>query len=190
MLTKNEICKHATINPKAQAIFVHTIVNVIFQYMLQVKNTKNLFNNNFGVLSHIKIHYGCYEIVKNGSLHIHTILWLNDYPNPKTLVQTLHDDKIFRQNMINYLNDIITQDINQYKSCSIMTYTKCIDDNLDNIHPRTTRHQILKKNRYKLFQNDIHKLMNICNRHVCNPTCYKTYVIMLKNYAYIDSLNF
>jgi len=31
MLTKNEQCKYATINPKVQAIFVHTIVNVIFK---------------------------------------------------------------------------------------------------------------------------------------------------------------
>ncbi len=47
MLTKNERCKYATINPKAQAIFVHIIVNVIFKYMLQVKNTKDLFNNTY-----------------------------------------------------------------------------------------------------------------------------------------------
>jgi len=30
------------INPKTQAIFVHTIVNVIFKYMLQVKNIDDL----------------------------------------------------------------------------------------------------------------------------------------------------
>jgi len=41
--------------------------------------------------------------------------------------------------MINYLNDIITWDINQYKSCPITTYTNCIDDNLDNIHLCITR---------------------------------------------------
>jgi len=38
-----QICSN---NPKAQAIFVHKIVNVIFKYMLQVKNTKDLSNNN------------------------------------------------------------------------------------------------------------------------------------------------
>ncbi len=37
-------------NPKAQTIFVDIIVNVNFKYMLCVKNTKNLSNNNFGVL--------------------------------------------------------------------------------------------------------------------------------------------
>jgi hypothetical protein len=40
MLNKNERCRQTTINPKAQAIFVHTVVNVIFKYMLQVKNKK------------------------------------------------------------------------------------------------------------------------------------------------------
>jgi hypothetical protein len=33
MLTKNEQCKYTTINPKARAIFAHTIVNVIFKYI-------------------------------------------------------------------------------------------------------------------------------------------------------------
>ncbi len=34
MLEKNKQCKQVAINPKAQAIFVHTFVNVIFKYML------------------------------------------------------------------------------------------------------------------------------------------------------------
>ncbi len=71
-----------------------------------MKNTKDLSNKFFAVLDHIKVHYGCYEIAKNGSLHIHTLLWFNDFLDPNTLVQTLLDDEIFRQNMINYLNDI------------------------------------------------------------------------------------
>jgi len=95
MWTKNERCKYAAINPKVQVIFVHTIVNAIFKYMLQVKNTKDLSNNTFGVFSHIKAHYGCSKIAKNGSLHIHTLLWFNDYLDPNTLVQTLLDDGIF-----------------------------------------------------------------------------------------------
>ncbi len=37
MLDKNERCKQATVNPKAQAIFVHIFVYFIFKYMLQVK---------------------------------------------------------------------------------------------------------------------------------------------------------
>jgi hypothetical protein len=76
MLTKNERCKYATIYSKVQAIFVHIIINVILKY------------------------YGCYETTKNGNLHMHTLLWFNDSPNPNTLVQTLFDDEIF----LNFLN--------------------------------------------------------------------------------------
>jgi hypothetical protein len=51
------------------------------------------------------------DVTKSDSLYIHTLLWLYDFPNPNTLIQTLHDE-IFRQNMINYLNGIITHEIN------------------------------------------------------------------------------
>jgi hypothetical protein len=58
--------------------------------------------------------------------------------------------------MINYLNDIITRNINQYKSCPITTDTNCIDNNLDSIHPHTTKPlDIEKKTFTKLFQNDV-----------------------------------
>jgi hypothetical protein len=39
-----------------------------------------------------------------------------------------------------------------------MTYTKCIDDNLDNMHPWIARHQFEEQTFTKIFQNDIHKL--------------------------------
>ncbi len=48
MLNKNEQCRQTTINPKVQAIFVHTLVNVILKHA-----TSLIFffksNNNVGV---------------------------------------------------------------------------------------------------------------------------------------------
>jgi hypothetical protein len=45
-----------------------------------------------------------------------------------------------------------------------MIDTNSINDNLDNIHPYTIRPLDLEEKTFtKLFQNDIHKLMNICN---------------------------
>jgi len=38
MLTKNDKSKQITMNLKAHAIFVHTLVDAIFTYMLQVKD--------------------------------------------------------------------------------------------------------------------------------------------------------
>jgi hypothetical protein len=72
-------------NSKAQAIFVHTLVDAIFTYMLQVKDKKTK-NKQIGVLGHIKTYYGCYETTKNGSMHIHSLLWFNNSHDPNTLV--------------------------------------------------------------------------------------------------------
>jgi hypothetical protein len=51
---------------------------------------------------------------------------------------------------------MVTRNINQYKSCPITTDTNCIDNNLDNTHPCTTKPlDIEEKTFTKLFQNDI-----------------------------------
>ncbi len=54
--------------------------------------------------------------------------------------------------------------------------TICIGEIFDDIHPCTTRPPNIEDKTFpKLFQNDIYKLMNICN-----PTCYKIYVDAFK----------
>jgi hypothetical protein len=59
-----------------------------------------------------------------------------------------------------------------------MIDTNSIDDNFDNIHPCITRLLDPKEKTFtKLFQNEIHKLTNICNGHICNATCYKKMLI-------------
>jgi hypothetical protein len=76
--------------------------------------------------------------------------------------------------MINYLNEIITRDISKYKSFNSITQNE--NDKCDDyIHPCTTRPPNTNENIFhELFDNDVWKLMNICYRHVCNPTCYKS----------------
>jgi hypothetical protein len=56
MLEKNEQCNQATINPKTQAIVLHTFINVVFKYILQVKDYKMIINTNASVFDHIKIY--------------------------------------------------------------------------------------------------------------------------------------
>jgi hypothetical protein len=92
----------------------------------------------------IKAYYGCYETIKNGSLHIHTLLWLNNSPYPNTLIQTLHDDESFQENMINYLNNI-TCNVDKYELSNPITQNNN-NKNDDHIHPCTTRpHDINEK---------------------------------------------
>jgi hypothetical protein len=65
-----------------------------------------------------------------------------------------------------------------------------LNDEIQHIHPCTTITCDTSINTFnKLFQNDMCNLINVCNRHVCNPTCYKIDVDTLKNYVDIISFN-
>jgi hypothetical protein len=55
-----------------------------------------------------------------------------------------------------------------------MMLTNKNNDNFDNIYPCTTRSfNTNDKTSLDQFQNDIYKLMNICNPIVHNPAYYK-----------------
>jgi len=126
------------------------------------------------VHSHIKAYYGCYETTKNGSLHIHSLLWFDDSPYPNTLAQMLFDNEGFQKHMIDYINNITIKNMEQNNSTSKI---KHVNDEIQHIHPCTTRPLDTCMNAFdKLFQNDVCILMNVCNQHVCNPTYYKTNV--------------
>jgi hypothetical protein len=43
-------------------------------------------NTNTSVFDHIKTYYKCYEIAKNGSLHIHTLVLLPKFQHINTIV--------------------------------------------------------------------------------------------------------
>jgi hypothetical protein len=92
------------------------------------------------------------------------------------LIQTLHDNEYLWKHTINYLNDIITRDINMYKSSNSITQNE--NDKCDDyIHPCTTRPLDTNENTFhELFDNDVCKWMYVCNHHECNPTCYKSYI--------------
>ncbi len=58
-------------------------------------------------------------------------------PYPNTLIQTLHDDESFQENMINYLN-IITCDVDKYELSNPITQNNNNKYD-DHIHPYTRR---------------------------------------------------
>jgi len=116
---------------------------------------------------------------------IHSLLWLDDSPNLNTLVQMLCDNEGFQKQMIDYLNNIITKNMEQNKSTSKITH---VNDEIQHIHPSTTRPLDTCMNALdKLFQNDVSNLMNVCNQHVCNPSYYKTNVNAFKKLCRYNS---
>jgi len=73
----------------------------------------------------------------------------------------LCDNEGFQKHMTGYLNNIITKDIEQYKSTLKMTH---INDKIQHIHPFTIRPLDKCINTFdELFQNDVCNLINICN---------------------------
>ncbi len=61
-----------------------------------------------------------------------------------------------------------------------------VNDEIQHIHACTIRPHDIGINTFdELFQNDVYNFINVCNRHVCNPTCYKINVdIFIKKCRY------
>jgi len=106
--------KLTIMNPKAQAIFAHILVDAIFIYLLCVNKKPNEINfkNNCEILENIvQTYYGCHEKTLNGSLCMHILLWNANAPNPNELVKKLRDNEQFQNGLLKYLDNIISQNI-------------------------------------------------------------------------------
>jgi hypothetical protein len=158
-------------NPKAQVQFVQALVHATYTYLFCAKTTFKKENNDCGILGNVQTYYGCYEIAKNGMLHIHALLWLTNALDPNELVQRLKNDETFKHGLLNYLDDIIVQSLIRQnpKDCNEIN-----DYDWDNINPCATMPPNTSDIDFEnIYQRDLYKLINTCNRHVCNPACYK-----------------
>jgi len=73
----------------------------------------------------------------------------------------LCDNEGFKKHTIDYLNNIIVRNIEQYKSTLKMTH---VNDEIQHIHPCTTRPLNICINTFnKSFENDVCNLINIYN---------------------------
>ncbi len=108
----------------------------------------------------------------NGSLHIHILLWNANAPNSNELVQKLKNDEQFKIDLLKYLENIISQNI---LNCDPKIKNEMNEYmGQQDIHPCSTRPPYVNDINFNIqFQQDFHKLMNVCNRHKCNLACYK-----------------
>jgi len=136
-----------------------------------VKNTFVTKNKNCGILRNIQTYYGCVENALSGMLHIHALLWLTNASNPNELIQLLEFDKTFEDGLLKYLDNIIVQSLPIQKELNINELT---DFDWDTIHPCSTMPPNSKDINFKnIYTRNLHKMLNTCNCHVCNPACYK-----------------
>ncbi|CAM4818432.1 unnamed protein product, partial [Rotaria magnacalcarata] len=63
----------------------------------------------------IEAYYGTVEESGRGALHLYMLLWLANSKHPHELRELILDDN-FRQNLINYLEDIIKEDLDDFQN--------------------------------------------------------------------------
>ena len=100
------ICKRAkTIasHPVATATFFHLLITNILETMIVG-----------GVLGPIKAYFGTVESQGRGSLHLHILIWLDHEMKPSDMKGKVHDAD-FREKLKAYLEDIIKEDLDQFK---------------------------------------------------------------------------
>ncbi|CAF1369206.1 unnamed protein product [Adineta steineri] len=87
-------------HPVSTAKFFHRLVTTIIETMILGE----------GVLGPVKAYYGTVENQGRGSLHLHMLIWLDHKYTPSQLRKNIKDEQ-FRNNLRDYLEDIISEDL-------------------------------------------------------------------------------
>ncbi|CAF4503238.1 unnamed protein product, partial [Didymodactylos carnosus] len=97
---------------RAQIVASHPVAAAKFFNLLITNILETLVKG--GVLGPIKAHYGTVETQGRGSLHLHILLWLDHNMTPSQLKENIKDPK-FKEGLIEYLEDIIKEDLDQFR---------------------------------------------------------------------------
>ena len=87
-------------HPVATAKFFHRLVTTVLETMISGEK----------VLGPVKAYYGTVESQGRGSLHLHMLIWLDHPYSPAQLRENIKDEQ-FRNNLRDYLEDIISEDL-------------------------------------------------------------------------------
>ena len=90
-------------HPAATGKFFHLLISNILETMIVG-----------GVLGPIKACFGTVESQGRGSLHLHLLIWLDHEMKPSDMKDKVHDSD-FREKLKAYLEDIIKEDLDQFK---------------------------------------------------------------------------
>ena len=90
-------------HPVATAKFFHVLITNILGTMIMG-----------GVLGPVKAYFGAVESQGRGSLHLHLLIWLAHDMKPAELKEKIQDVN-FREKLKAYLEDIIKEDLDQFK---------------------------------------------------------------------------
>ena len=101
--TSYERAKIIASHPVATAKYFHCLIKSILKCLVLG-----------GVLGPAKAYFGTVENQDRGSLHLHLLIWLNHNFTPAQLKEKTQDED-FRQNLLRYLEDIVKEDVDQFR---------------------------------------------------------------------------
>ena len=87
-------------HPVATAKFFHRLITTVLETMIAGER----------VLGPVKAYFGTVESQGRGSLHLHMLIWLDHKYTPAQLRENIKDEH-FRNNLKDYLEDIISEDL-------------------------------------------------------------------------------
>ncbi|KAF9031626.1 hypothetical protein BJ165DRAFT_1308189, partial [Panaeolus papilionaceus] len=141
-------------------------------------NHKNLTG---GILGVTKGYYGCVEAQGRGTLHCHTMVWLEGALNPNEIKHKVVNDadSDFRNRLIAFLDDSISNSLPP-ESMNLPAHESVPESTLLNFHPCATQgppvHAESESYPYtpdSYIQQDLHNLVKTCQVHRHTKTCYK-----------------
>ncbi|CAF0915907.1 unnamed protein product [Adineta ricciae] len=95
-------------HPVATAKYFHTLITNILDTMIMG-----------GVIGPVKAYFGTVESQRRGSLHLHLLIWLDHDLKPADMKEKIQG-ATFRDKLIAYLEDIIKEDLGEFKDIQVI----------------------------------------------------------------------
>ncbi|KAJ7136453.1 hypothetical protein C8R43DRAFT_858990, partial [Mycena crocata] len=125
-----------------------------------------------GIFGPVKAYYGTVEAQGRGTLHCHMMIWCTGSLNPNEIkAKALEEDGgiEFQKKLIAFMEDCISTSVPPEADPDLVTP-------LSNAHPCATRGpgpDVPPEDVEKARANDLHNLVERCQRHRHGNTCYK-----------------
>jgi hypothetical protein len=103
--TATERARLAHLDSTAVAKYFNVVIKKTIEFILGYNSAKD------GVFNKVKNYYGVIEYQDRGTPHCHMLIWLQGAPNPIELRNHLKNDENFRERLMDYMNEIIKEDI-------------------------------------------------------------------------------
>ena len=154
-------------NPTITAKFFNIFVEAFIKSLLKADTSSEMIKP--GALGYVKGYYGCVEAQGRGSLHCHMLVWIEGALNPDDLKTKILTDLDFKTRLMTYLEDTISTSVPD-EPCSSPSV---LSDNFDPVSIRGLNKGLEYVPNHDEQLKDLHNIVERCQRHVHNATCYK-----------------